>query len=278
MSNISKVLWFIFLLILTQCQSNQKEVKDDLVEKDLEKQMIEVYKEGLKSLEEGDNLFAAKKFSEAEILYPQSKWAPQAILMSAYSYYELNFLSSAIEEIDRFILKYPQHKNISYAHFLKAICYFESVVDEKKDLEPLVKSKKEFKYIIKNYPNSDFAMDSKYKLELIDNVLAAKEMYIGRLYLDKEKWIAAINRFKKVVTYYDTTVYTPEALHRLVEVYYRIGLVEESKKYASVLGYNYLSNQWYKETYRIYNKKYSDPVLKIKKNKKSLLEKFKSLF
>ena len=121
-------------------------------------------------------------------------------------------------------------------------------------------------------------MDSKYKLELIDNVLAAKEMYIGRLYLDKEKWIAAINRFKKVVTYYDTTVYTPEALHRLVEVYYRIGLVEESKKYASVLGYNYLSNQWYKETYKIYNKKYSDPVLKIKKNKKSLLEKFKSLF
>jgi outer membrane protein assembly factor BamD len=278
MSNISKVLWFVFLLMLTQCKSNQKELKDELVEKDMEKQMIEVYKEGLKSLEEGDNLFAAKKFSEAEILYPQSKWASQALLMSAYSYYELNFLSSAIEEIDRFILKYPQHKNISYAHFLKAICYFESVVDEKKDLEPLVKSKKEFKYIIKNYPNSDFAMDSKYKLELIDNVLAAKEMYIGRLYLDKEKWIAAINRFKKVVTYYDTTVYTPEALHRLVEVYYRIGLVEESKKYASVLGYNYLSNQWYKETYRIYNKKYSDPVLKIKKNKKSLLEKFKSLF
>ena len=278
MSNISKVLWFVFLLMLTQCKSNQKELKDELVEKDMEKQMIEVYKEGLKSLEEGDNLFAAKKFSEVEILYPQSKWASQALLMSAYSYYELNFLSSAIEEIDRFILKYPQHKNISYARFLKAICYFESVVDEKKDLEPLLKSKKEFKYIIKNYPNSDFAMDSKYKLELIDNVLAAKEMYIGRLYLDKEKWIAAINRFKKVVTYYDTTVYTPEALHRLVEVYYRIGLVEESKKYASVLGYNYLSNQWYKETYRIYNKKYSDPVLKIKKNKKSLLEKFKSLF
>ena len=264
--------------MLTQCKSNQKELKDELVEKDMEKQMIEVYKEGLKSLEEGDNLFAAKKFSEAEILYPQSKWASQAILMSAYSYYELNFLSSAIEEIDRFILKYPQHKNISYAHFLKAICYFESVVDEKKDLEPLVKSKKEFKYIIKNYPNSDFAMDSKYKLELIDNVLAAKEMYIGRLYLDKEKWIAAINRFKKVVTYYDTTVYTPEALHRLVEVYYRIGLVEESKKYASVLGYNYQSNQWYKETYKIYNKNYSDPIKNKKIKKKGILKKFKSLF
>jgi len=278
MQNFSKFFCFIFLLIITQCSSNKEIKKDELVEKDLEKQMVEVYKEGIKSLEEGDNLFAAKKFNEAEIIYPQSIWASQAILMSAYAYYELNFLQSAIDEVDRFILKYPNHENISYAHFLKAICYFESVVDEKKDLEPLIKSKNGFNYIIKNYPNSDFAMDSKYKLELIDNILAAKEMYVGRYYLDKEKWIAAINRFKKVITYYDTTVYTPEALHRLVEIYYRLGLIDESKKYASVLGYNYLSDQWYKETYKIYNKNYSDPVLNIEKNKKSLLEKFKSLF
>ncbi len=262
---------------MTSCSSN-KEVKDELVEKDLEKQMIEVYKEGLKSLEEGDNLFAAKKFNEAEILYPQSSWAPQSLLMSSYAYYEINFLNQAIEELDRFIITYPDHKNISYAYFLRAMCYFESVVDEKKDLGPLLSSKKEFKYIIQNYPNSDFAMDAKYKLELIDNILAAKEMYIGRYYLQRKQWIAAINRFKKVITYYDTTVYTPEALHRLVEVNYKIGLIEESKKYASILGYNYLSNQWYKETYKIYNQDYSDPVLKIKKNKKSLLKKFKSLF
>ena len=277
MSNFSRVLCFIILFILTECKSG-KEQKDEMVEKDLEKQMIEVYKEGLKGLEEGDNLLAAKKFNDAEILYPQSTWAAQSILMSAYAYYELNFLAAAIEEVDRFILKYPNHENIAYAHFLRAICYFESVVDEKKDLEPLLKSKSEFKFIIANYPNSDFAMDASYKLELIDTILAAKEMYIGRLYLDKEKWIAAINRFKKVVTYYDTTVYTPEALHRLVEIYYRLGLVDESKKYASVLGYNYQSNQWYKETYKVYNKNYSDPISKIKKNKKSLFEKFKSLF
>ena len=149
---------------------------------------------------------------------------------------------------------------------------------KKKDLEPLVESKKGFNFIIENYPDTDFAMDAKYKLELINNILAAKEMYIGRYYLGKEKWVAAINRFKKVVKYYDTTVYTPEALHRLVEVYYRLGIIDESKKYASVLGYNYLSDRWYKETYKIYNKNYSDPVLKIKKNKKSLIEKFKSLF
>ncbi len=277
MPNFSRAFCFLILLILAECKS-AKEQKDEIVEKDLEKQMIEVYKEGLKSLEEGDNLFAARKFNDAEIIYPQSTWAAQSILMAAYAYYELNFLAAAIEEVDRFILKYPTHKNIAYAHFLRGICYFESVVDEKKDLEPLLKSKSEFKFIIANYPNSDFAMDASYKLELIDTILAAKEMYIGRLYLDKEKWIAAINRFKKVVTYYDTTVYTPEALHRLVEIYYRIGLVDESKKYASVLGYNYQSNQWYKETYKIYNKNYSDPISKIKKNKKSLFEKFKSLF
>ena len=277
MSNFSRVFSFIFILILSQCTSN-KELKKEIVEKDLEKQMIEIYKEGIKSLEEGDNLYAAKKFNEAEAIYPQSIWASKAILMSAYAYYELNFLTSAIEELDRFILKYPKHKNLSYAHFLRAICYFESVVDEKKDLEPLVESKKGFNFIIENYPDTDFAMDAKYKLELINNILAAKEMYIGRYYLGKEKWVAAINRFKKVVKYYDTTVYTPEALHRLVEVYYRLGIIDESKKYASVLGYNYLSDRWYKETYKIYNKNYSDPMLKIKKNKKSLIEKFKSLF
>ena len=277
MSNFSKVFSFIFILILSQCASS-KELKKEIVEKDLEKQMVEIYKEGIKSLEEGDNLYAAKKFNEAEAIYPQSIWASKAILMSAYAYYELNFLTSAIEELDRFILKYPKHKNLSYAHFLRAICYFESVVDEKKDLEPLVESKKGFNFIIENYPDTDFAMDAKYKLELINNILAAKEMYIGRYYLGKEKWVAAINRFKKVVKYYDTTVYTPEALHRLVEVYYRLGIIDESKKYASVLGYNYLSDRWYKETYKIYNKNYSDPMLKIKKNKKSLIEKFKSLF
>ena len=277
MSNFSRVFSFIFILILSQCTSS-KELKKEIVEKDLEKQMVEIYKEGIKGLEEGDNLYAAKKFNEAEAIYPQSIWASKAILMSAYAYYELNFLTSAIEELDRFILKYPKHKNLSYAHFLRAICYFESVVDEKKDLEPLVESKKGFNFIIENYPDTDFAMDAKYKLELINNILAAKEMYIGRYYLGKEKWVAAINRFKKVVKYYDTTVYTPEALHRLVEVYYRLGIIDESKKYASVLGYNYLSDRWYKETYKIYNKNYSDPMLKIKKNKKNLIEKFKSLF
>ncbi len=274
---LNKLLIFLILFILLSC-SSKEQTTEVLVEQDLEKQMIEVYKKGVEYLEEGENVLAARKFNEAEIIFPQSKWAPQSILMAAYSYYEISYYEDSIYELDRFILNYPNHSNISYARFMKAICFFESVVDEKKDLKPIINAKKEFNYIIENYPNTDFALDSKYKLELIENILAAKEMYIGRYYLNRQKWVSAINRFKKVVRDYETTVYTPEALHRLVEIYYSIGLIDESKKYASVLGYNYLSDNWYKETYKIYNKDYEDPILKIKKDKKNLLEKFKSLF
>ena len=274
---LKKLLIFLILFILLSC-SSKEQTTEALVEQDLEKQMIELYKKGVEQLEEGENVLAARKFNEAEIIFPQSKWAPQSILMAAYSYYEISYYEDSIYELDRFILNYPNHSNISYARFMKAICFFESVVDEKKDLKPIINAKKEFNYIIENYPNTDFALDSKYKLELIENILAAKEMYIGRYYLNRQKWVSAINRFKKVVRDYETTVYTPEALHRLVEIYYSIGLIDESKKYASVLGYNYLSDNWYKETYKIYNKDYEDPILKIKKDKKNLLEKFKSLF
>tara|TARA_B100000700_G_scaffold328437_1_gene446292 strand:- start:115 stop:945 length:831 start_codon:yes stop_codon:yes gene_type:complete len=274
---LNKLLIFLILFILLSC-SSKEQTTEVLVEQDLEKQMIELYKKGVEQLEEGENVLAARKFNEAEIIFPQSKWAPQSILMAAYSYYEISYYEDSIYELDRFILNYPNHSNISYARFMKAICFFESVVDEKKDLKPIINAKKEFNYIIENYPNTDFALDSKYKLELIENILAAKEMYIGKYYLSKQKWVSAINRFKKVVRDYETTVYTPEALHRLVEIYYSIGLIDESKKYASVLGYNYLSDNWYKETYKIYNKDYEDPILKIKKDKKNLLEKFKSLF
>ena len=268
----------LIVILFNSCSIKKEESVSKVIGKNLEEQMIEAYKTALEALDKGDVIFAAKKFNEAELLYPQSDWAPKSSLMASYAYWSQGYYNDSILELKRFIKLYPKDKNLDYAYYLLAINYYDSIIDEKKDLKPLEESKKFFTFILKNYPDSDYASDGKYKLELIEDILAAKEMYIARHYLKKEKWIAAINRFKKVVTYYDTTEYTPEALHRLVEVYYRIGLVEESKKYASVLGYNYLSNQWYKETYKIYNKKYSDPVLKIKKNKKSLLEKFKSLF
>ena len=129
-----------------------------------------------------------------------------------------------------------------------------------------------------NYPNSDYALDSEFKLGLIEETLASKEMFIAKHYIKKQKWIPAINRLKYIIDNYETTIYVEEALHRLVEVYFKIGLIDESKKYATLLGYNYLSGEWYEESYKVFNKKYKNPYKKIKKSKKtSLIKKIKSI-
>ena len=273
-----KLLVIILIIFLNSC--SKKEEKISMIqEKELRLQMIDAYKEGVKALEEGDVLFAAKKFNEAEILFPQSEWAPKSILMAAYSYYVQDYYYDAISELDRFIKNYPKNERLNYAHFLLAMCYYEQIVDEKKDLGPLLNAQKEFKFVIKNYPNSDFALDSKFKLDFINDVLASKEIYLGRYYIKKEKWIAAINRFKQVVEHYDSTVYVEEALHRLVELHYRVGLLDESKKYANLLGYNYQSSKWYEASYSIFNKDYESPTKKINKKKGNfIIRKFKSLF
>ena len=272
-------LLFILLIVFTSSCSKKEEKISIIKEKEINLQMIDAYKEGIKAFEEGDVLFAAKKFNEAEILFPQSVWAPRSVLMAAYSYYSQNYYYDAISELERFIKKYPKHERSNYAHFLLAICYYEQIVDEKKDLGPLLSAEKEFKFVIKNYPDSDFALDSKYKLDLIKDVLASKEVFLGRYYMKKEKWIAAINRFKHVVEHYDQTVYIEEAIHRLVEIHYRLGLIGEAKKYASLLGYNYKSSKWYEATYIIFNRDYESPIEKINKKKGNfIIRKFKSLF
>ena len=277
--NIFLRLLFVILLIFLYSCSKKEEKISIIKEKEINLQMIDAYKEGVKAFEEGDVLFAAKKFNEAEILFPQSEWAPRSILMAAYSYYSQDYYYDAISELERFINKYPKHERLDYAHFLLAICYYEQIIDEKKDLEPLINAKKEFEFILNNYPNTDFALDSKFKLDLIKDVLASKEVYLGRYYLKKEKWIAAINRFRQVVEFYDTTIYVEESIHRLVEIHYRLGLVEEAKKYASLLGYNYQSSKWYEATYTIFNRNYKSPINKINKKKGNfIIRKFKSLF
>ena len=275
-NNFAKILLlFIFCI---SC-SKEKLVKTEIKEKSLDLQVLEAYTEGKNSLEAGDVLFAAKKFNEAEILFPQSEWASKSILMAAYSYYSQDYYYDAISELERFIQKYPNHKRLNYAHFLLAICYYEQIVDEKKDLGPLLNAQEEFEFVIKNYPDSDFALDSKFKLDLINDVLASKEIFLGRYYMNKEKWIASINRFKQVVELYNTTAYIEEALHRLVELHYRLGLIDEAKKYANLLGYNYQSSQWYEATYIIFNKNYESPIKKINKKKGNfIIRKFKSLF
>ena len=270
------ILYIFFISFFFLSCSKDVVKKSTIKETNLELQMIEAYKKGLEELNNGDVIFAAKKFNEAEILFPQSEIAPQAALMAAYSYYSQNYYSDAIAELERFLKVYPNYKDIPYAEYLLGLCFYEQIVDEKKDLESLTKSKKVFLRIINNYPNTDFAIDAEFKLDLINDILAAKEMYLGRYYVDRKKWIAAINRFKFVVNYYDTTIYVEEALHRLVEIYYIIGLENEAKKYATLLGYNYQSSKWYENTYSVFDKNYKK--VEIKKGENSIIKKFKSLF
>ncbi len=271
------ILFLIFCLL--SCSQKTEEIVSEVKGDNIEEQMIQAYSEGKLALEKGDVLYAAKKFNEAELLYPQSDWAPKSSLMAAYAYWSQGYYSNSIKELKRFINIYPKNPNLDYAYYLLAINYYDSIVDEKKDLRPLIESKKYFNIILNNYPDTDFALDSQFKLDLIQDILAAKEMYISRHYIKKQKWIAAINRLKTIIVDYDETIYVEEALHRLVEVYYIIGLEGEAKKYAVLLGYNYKSSEWYDKSYKIFNKDYSNikKKKKIKKNKK-LLEKIKSLF
>ena len=273
----SLIIFLISALLILSCSKKDK-IEATLEEGTIEEQMILAYKEGLEFLEKGDALYASKKFNEAEILFPQSIWAPKSSVMSAYSLYYYNYYGDAIFQLERHLKNYPNDKNLAYVHYLIAICYFEKLSDEKKDLEPLIQTQKKFEYIINNYPNTDFAIDSKFKLDLILDMLAAKEMYIGRHYMETEKWIGAINRFKNVINNYDDTVYVEEALHRLVEIYYKIGLIDEAKKVAYVLGYNYESGKWYENSYRVFNKSYEKVEIDNKKKDFLLIKKFKSLF
>ena len=269
------LIFFLISFFLTNCV--KKEKTSLIVEEDIETQMIQAFKEGYDEFKAGDALFAAKKFNEAELLFPQSSWAPKAALMAAYVYYAQDYYFDAEAELKRFIKTYPKNPDIPYAHFLLAMCYYEKIVDEKKDLGPLLLAQEKFNFIIQNYPESDYALDASYKLDLIQDYLASKEMYVASHYMKKKKWIASINRYKTVVEQYEKTIYVEEALHRLVELYFTIGLENESQKYASLLGYNYQSSKWYEKSYKIFNKKYKSK-LELKKEKKSMLKKFKKLF
>ena len=280
MDYIVKIVLIICLAFLVACKNNDKEVVSVIEEKDLDLQMIDAYKEGLKYLDGGMPLDAAKKFSEAEIIYPQSMWASRSSLMTAYSYYYGNYYLDSIDELKRFIKIYPSNERINFAYYLLAMSYYEQITDETKDLGAILDAKKYFRYVQKNYPNSDYADDSEFKLELIDEILASKELYLAKYYIEREKWIPAINRFKIIVEKHDTTIYVEEALHRLVEIHYKIGLIEESKKYANLLGYNYQSSDWYRESKKVFNKDYKKISKREKnnnKNKLSTLEKIKSL-
>jgi len=278
--NKIKFLIFLFLVLLMNSCSQEKKEVSVIKTSTQNQELATIYNEAYNALEERDPYFAAKKFLEAELLFPQSKWAAKSALMASYSFYMQNYYVEALANLERYLNTYPSDQNISYAHYLIAICYYEMIEDEKRDSEPLNEAKKKFNFILKEYPNSEFSLDSKFKLNLINDILASKEMYLGRHYIKKKKWIAAINRFKYVLTEFDQTIFIEEALHRLVEINYKIGLLEESQKYASLLGYNYLSSDWYKKSFKVFNRNYEVKIYKeIKKDKKKgIINKFKKLF
>ena len=277
MSKFKILLTLTFILLLNSCSKNVEDVKF-IKETSQNEEIISAYNKGMSFIETGDYFAASKKFLEVEILLPQSKWAPKSVLMASYSYYLQSYYSLAIENLNRYIKTYPKDKNMAYAHYLLAMCYYETIEGEKKDLAPLIASKKELIFIIENYPETDYAYDARYKIDLINDTLAAKEVYIGRHYVKKKKWIPALNRFKSVLKNYETTNHVEEAIHRLVEIYYILGMEDESLKYASLLGYNYNSGEWYKETYKIFNKEYRVSLPSKKKENSKILNKIKSLF
>ena len=277
MNFINYFILILLFAIFTSCSKDQLN-ESVIKEKSLGGQVLEAYSEGLDSLRSGDVLYAAKKFNEAEMLFPQSEWAPKSALMAAYSYYSQDYLDDAIAELDRFLIVYPLSKDTDYAIYLLANSHYEKIVDEKKDLQSILFAKENFVKVLKKFPNTEYALDSEFKIDLINDILAAKEMYLGRYYFDRKKWIPSINRFRTVIDEYDTTIYVEEALHRLVEVYYTIGLINEAEKYANILGYNYKSSRWYEKSYIVFNRDYKSIRIKKNKEKKSFTNKIKSLF
>ncbi len=254
--------------------------KDDAYKTAIKINPYTSYKEGLDAFERNDFFYASKKFSEAELNFEDIELSAKSAIMSSFSLYGINFYLEASENLERFIKTYPSDKNIIYAHYLQAIIFFEQISDEKKDLKPLLKARNKIDFFTEKYPDSDYSIDLKFKKDLIVNQLAAKELYVAKYYASVQKWVPAINRLKIIVNDYDKTVFIEEALHRLVEIYYHIGLEEEAKKYANILGYNYNSSRWFQESYKILNKEYKIKKFKTKEEKAKKVDKniFKKLF
>ena len=262
---IRLILIFLISLSIISCSKNQEISYENSERKDPYK----IYKEGLKAFEERDYFFASKKFDEAELNFENPELAAKSSLMSSYALYGINFYNEAENNLKRYLDYYRADKNIIYAHYLLAIIYYEQIQDEKKDLNPLLKAQKKINFFLDEYPNSDYATDLKFKKDLIQNQLAAKELYVAKYYISVQKWVPAIKRLKIILEKYDKTVFIEEALHRLVEIHYYLGLENEAKNYVSLLGYNYNSSEWYEQSYKILNQDYK---INDKKKTKELKE------
>lgn len=260
-----------FLLLFVSCSLTDQNIKLD------KKKEIppadKLYRTGVLEFEKGKMDSSVNYFKQIEKNYGYSKLAPKAILMISYIYYDANDYIKSLEYLKKFKELYPASKNIPYAEFLTAMCLYEEINLVSKDQQPTLLALKQFQKIIDMYPDSDYAKESKIRLGLVHEQLAGKEMYIARYYMKKEKWISAMIRLQLVIENYQNTIFIDEALHRMVEICYRTGDINNAKKYAAILGYNYNTSNWYKKTYKIVGDK--NYTIINKKNKKTLSEKIK---
>ena len=239
---------FALMLALAACSDDDDDKKDDA---NVDKPVNQLYNTAMDQLAEKRYKDSAKSFEEVEREHPYSIWATKAELMSAYTLYQGNNYTDAISALDRFIQLHPGNRDIAYAYYLRALCYYEQVTDVGRDQASGEKALSSLQELIKRYPESTYARDARHKIDLVRDHLAGKELEIGRFYEKRQQYLAAINRFKVVVDKYQTTSQVPEALHRLVECYMALGIVEEARKTAAVLGYNYPRSEWYIDSYQL---------------------------
>ena len=234
-----------------------------------------LYKEAYKNFEQGKYQDAVELFQEVEKNYGYTEWAAKALLLKSYIYYDSSRYVEALENLKNFKKLYSGNSELAYVEYLIAICLFEQINISARDQTNTRLSFQQFNKVIKNYPNTPYAEDLKLKLDLINDQLAGKEMYVARYYQKREKWLAALKRLTNILEKYQTTIYIEEALHRMVEIHYRIGNIEAAKKYASILGYNFNDSDWFKKSYTIVVDK--NFVVQQKNTKKTLREKLKAL-
>ncbi len=239
-----KAAWVLLALVLAACGGSDEKPY-------VEREVHNIYNAAVDSLESGDYGEAATRFDEVERQHPYSVWATKAQLMSGFAHYQANRYDEAIIALERFIQLHPGNRDISYAYYLKAVSYYEQISDVSRDQLATERARQSLQELIRRFPNSKYARDARLKLDLTLDHLAGKEMEIGRYYLRKDQYLAAINRFRLVVDRYQTTTHVPEALHRLAESYAALGIMDEAQRNAAVLGHNYPGSEWYTDSYKL---------------------------
>ena len=244
----------LILSALGACSSDEPEIPEQPAET--------LYLNAINTLEGGEPRAAAPLFEEVERQHPYSQWATQAQLMAAYSYYLVDDYDSAIPALETFLDLHPGNRNAAYAYYLRALCYYEQIADVTRDQGNTEEAMRHLSDLIARFPNTPYARDGALKLDLVRDHLAGKEMNVGRYYLNRGLYLAAINRFRNVIERYQTTTHTPEALHRLTEAYLAIGVTDEAQAAAAVLGYNYPGSDWYQDSYALLGERDLSPEAK----------------